>query len=209
MLSLRHCIQEYAQRADVDGIVVTHGTDTLEETAYFLDCTVQTSKPIVIIGAMRNSSEPDWDGPRNLRDGILLASDPKAQNLGVLVCLANQIHAASEVSKVDTSTIDTFASLDFGQLGRIVNGTIFIYRRPVHRDYFDIQEIPRYVPIISCYTSSESFLLQSARTSGADAIVIEAMGVGNVPPPVFQEIKKKSSSGDPHCTDITLSRRPR
>ena len=96
MFSLSKHIKTYVQREDIDGIIVTHGTDTLEETAYFLDCTVQTEKPIIVIGAMRNSSEPDWDGPRNLRDALILAGSKEAVGYGVLLCLGDTINAASE-----------------------------------------------------------------------------------------------------------------
>ncbi|MFM8569689.1 MAG: asparaginase, partial [Candidatus Kapaibacterium sp.] len=121
MWDIARVVQGYADMPDVAGVVVTHGTDTLEETAYFLDCTVLTDKPVVVVGAMRNSSEPDWDGPRNLRDAIALAAHPSARSIGVVVCLAGTINAASEVAKTDTEEVNTFRSFDFGSLGRITN----------------------------------------------------------------------------------------
>jgi L-asparaginase len=196
MLELSHLVQSLAEQPAINGIVITHGTDTLEETAYFLDCTVNTVKPIVIVGSMRNSSEPDWDGPRNLRDATILSLSPKARGMGVLVCLADTIQAASEVSKMDTSNLSTFESSNFGPLGRIVNGQAFLYRLPVRRDTFKVQQLPRFVPIIKCYTSSEAELMRLAldasdaapNGSAPEGIVIEAMGVGNVPPPVYRQI---------------------
>ena len=188
MMGLSRLVQEYADAEDIDGIVITHGTDTLEETAYFLDCTVNTHKPIVVVGSMRNSSEPDWDGPRNLRDCIMIALHRKAHHLGVLVCLAEEIHAASEVSKLNTSNISTFESPNFGALGRIVNGSVFIYRKPVHREFFTVSALPHFVPLLTCYTTSEALILQAVVKLRPAGIVIEAMGVGNVPPPVFEQI---------------------
>lgn len=197
MLDLSQRIAEHLRRPDIDGVVVTHGTDTLEETAYFLDCTINSEKPVVVVGSMRNSSEPDWDGPRNLRDGIMIASSQKAQGLGVLVSLAETLHAASEVSKMDTSNIHTFESLNFGPIGRIVNGSVFIHRRPVHRDYFEVLGLPLFVPIVKCYASDEALLMSYAIDKQADGIVVEAMGVGNVPPPVYREIVRARDAGIP------------
>lgn len=190
MLELSRLVQSLAEQPAINGIVITHGTDTLEETAYFLDCTVNTPKPIVIVGSMRNSSEPDWDGPRNLRDATMLALSQKARGMGVLVCLADTIQAASEVSKMDTSNLSTFESSNFGPLGRIINGQPLLYRQPVRRDYFKVQSLPAFIPIIKCYTSSEAELTRLALDSPTppEGIIIEAMGVGNVPPPLYGQI---------------------
>lgn len=190
MLTLARAVQELADQPAIQGIVITHGTDTLEETSYFLDCTVNTVKPIVVVGSMRNSSEPDWDGPRNLRDAVLLALNPKSRGMGVMVCLADSIQAASEVSKMDTSNLSTFESSNFGPLGRIVNGSVLLYRQPVRRDYFAVKELPKFVPIIKCYTSGEAELMRLALESATppEGIVVEAMGVGNVPPPFYHQI---------------------
>lgn len=197
MLELSRLIQKTAEKPDVAGIVVTHGTDTLEETAFFLDCTLNTPKPVVVIGSMRHSSESDWDGPRNLRDAILIALHPKAREIGVLTCLADTIQAASEVSKMDTSNIHTFESSNFGPVGRIVNGSVLIYRQPVHRNYFAIQKLPAFVPLIKCYTSSEAILLDAALQHNPEGIVIEAMGVGNVPPVVYRSLLQAMENGIP------------
>ncbi len=188
MLELKDIVQTYADREDIFGIIITHGTDTLEETAYFLDCTLKTSKPVVIVGSMRNSSDFDWDGPRNLRDAVLIATNADARDKGVLVCFNETIHAASEVSKVDTSNLNTFESLNFGPMGRIASNTIYFYRDPVHRDYFETRFIPNFVPIIKTYTGQETFLLEKVIDHQPEGIIIEAMGVGNVPPPVAAEL---------------------
>lgn len=188
MLELSRLAQQYADRADIAGVVITHGTDTLEETAFFLDCTVQTPKPVVVVGAMRNSAETDWDGPRNLRDAVIIAAQPEARGYGVLVCLSDVINAASEVSKTDANELNTFASMDFGPVGRISNSSLFLYRKPVHRDYFRVDSLPSFVPLLKCYSGMNGGLVELCRENGAEGVVIEAFGAGNVPPPVYYEL---------------------
>ncbi len=195
MLEISRIVQSFLDQDDIEGVVVTHGTDTLEETAYFLDCTIQSEKPVVVVGAMRNSSEPDWDGPRNLRDAITVAASPLTRGLGVVVCLAGVINAASEVSKTDTEEVNTFRSFDFGPLGRISSQEVMIYRRAIHRQVFQVKELPAGVPLFKCYAGMDGRLIEAAAGMGAGAMVIEAMGVGNVPPPVFHSIKSLREQG--------------
>jgi len=188
MFEISRIAQQYLDRDEVHGVVVTHGTDTLEETAFFLDCSIHSNKPVVVVGAMRNSSEPDWDGPRNLRDAIIIAANPKFCNLGTMVCLAGTVNAASEVSKTDTEEVNTFRSFDFGPLARITNGEILMYRSPLHREVFTVQRVPAKVPLFKCYSGMGGDILHYAVSNGAEGIVVEAMGVGNVPPPVYYEL---------------------
>lgn len=197
MLKLSVVVQELLNRSDIKGIVVTHGTDTLEETAYFLDLTCSSEKPIVVIGAMRNSSEQDWDGPRNLREGVRLAASSKLRGYGAIVCLSETINAASEVSKNDTTELNTFESLDFGPLGRISHGSIMLYRQPLHREYYAIDSIDAYVPLLSCYAGMDGRQVRQSIEAGAKGIVIEAFGVGNVPPAVYYELVEAVRSNIP------------
>jgi len=197
MLHLSRTCAELAASPDIDGIIVTHGTDTLEETAFFLDCTTNTEKPIIVIGAMRNSSELDWDGPRNLRDAILVASHEGFRGMGVLVCLSGNINAASEVSKTDTAELSTFASFDFGPIARITNQKITIYRRPHHREFFDVQRLPSFVPLLKCYTGMDGDLVRVCLERGAAGIVIEAFGVGNVTPPIYYALTEAIAKNIP------------
>ena len=189
MLSLSKKIREFINKNNYDGIIVTHGTDTLEETAYLLDLTIQTEIPIVVIGSMKNSSEPDWDGPRNLNDAIQICLNPNCRNLGVLVCLNGEINAASEVTKTFTDNIETFQSLDFGALGFVDRGRVFINRMPRKLETISTEKINSNVDLIKVYAGmNEKFFKHSADT-GAEGLVVEAMGVGNVPPPAFNGIK--------------------
>lgn len=197
MLELARIVQSYADRAGIDGIVVTHGTDTLEETAYFLDCTVHTTKPIVVIGAMRNSSEPDWDGPRNVRDALKVAAHPDVGGRGVIVCLGGSLTAASEASKTDTQELTTFTSFDFGPLGCISNGHVMIYRSPVHRQVMNVTALPNFVPLLKCFAGMEGTLVRACIDAACDGLVIEAFGVGNVTPTVYTELLRAVDMGIP------------
>lgn len=197
MFDLAKRVQNTLDQAHIDGVIITHGTDTLEETAFFLDCFLTTSKPVLIVGAMRNSSEPDWDGPRNLRDALQIAISDECKDYGVLLCLSDSINAASEATKTDTNQLHTFASFDFGPIGRISNGTVQMYRKPVRRETFPIKRIPQNVPLLKCYAGMEDTLIRCALQHGAEGLVIEAFGVGNVPPPVFYALKDAVSSKIP------------
>jgi L-asparaginase len=197
MFEVSRIAQQLLARADITGVVVTHGTDTLEETAFLLDCTVASDKPIVVVGAMRNSSEPDWDGPRNLRDAVAIATSPDFRGMGTLVCLAGIVNAASEVTKTDTEEVNTFRSLDFGPIGRISNGKPIRYRNPVHRETFPTERMPSNVPLIKCYAGMDGWMIRAAVERGAEGLVIEAMGVGNVPPPVYYELVAAVKRGIP------------
>jgi L-asparaginase len=106
-------------RPEVAGVIISHGTDTLEETAYWLDLTVDSEKPVVLIGAQRNASESDFDGPRNLLNAVRIAIDPQSKRKGALLAMNSQINSAREVTKTHTSSVETFKSGDFGFLGEV------------------------------------------------------------------------------------------
>ncbi len=189
MLDLSKKINSFIAQDNVDGIIVTHGTDTLEETAYFLDLSVKTEKPIVVIGAMKTSSEPDWDGPRNLIDAIHIINNPNSKRIGVLVCLNGEINAASEVTKTHTEDIETFHSLDFGSLGFVEKGRVWFNRVPRKLETIGSEKINTNVDLIKVYTGMNDKFFRFAADSKVDGLVVEAMGVGNVPPEVFEGIK--------------------
>ena len=189
MLKLSKVVKENINKNEIDGIVVTHGTDTLEETAYLLDLSVRTDKPIVVIGAMRTSSEKDWDGPKNLTDAIHICNNPNSAAMGVLVCLNGEINAASEVTKTHTEDVETFHSLDFGALGYVNRGRVWFNRTPCKLEGLETNKINSNIEIIKIYTGIKETMFKLAADSGIDGLVVEALGVGNVPPPAFNGIK--------------------
>ncbi|MBI5730500.1 MAG: asparaginase [Ignavibacteriales bacterium] len=189
MLKLSKKIKKFISRKDIDGVVVTHGTDTLEETAYFLDLTIKTEKPIVVIGAMKTSSEKDWDGPLNLLDAIRICNNTNSRGMGVLVCLNGEINAASEVTKTHTEDIETFRSLDFGSLGFINRGKVIFNRQPNKLERIETEKINSNVDLIKIYAGMNEKFFKYSADSGVEGVVIEAMGVGNVPPLAFDGIK--------------------
>ena len=189
MMDLSKKINEFVDDDNVDGIIITHGTDTLEETAYLLDLTIKTDKPIVVIGAMKTSSEPDWDGPRNLLDAIRVINNPNSKGLGVLVCLNGEINAASEVTKTHTENIETFHSLDFGALGFVDRDYVFFNRAPRKLELLLTDKINPNVDLIKVYAGMGRKFFDYSIDSGAEGLVIEAMGVGNVPPEAFRGVE--------------------
>lgn len=197
MFNLAGIVQSFVSKDEIDGIIVTHGTDTLEETAYLLDLTVITEKPIVVIGAMKTSSEPDWDGPRNLVDAIKICNNINSRGIGVLVCLNGEINAASEVTKTHTEDIETFRSLDFGMLGFVEKGKVIYNRLPRKLEKIKTDKINCNVDLIKAYAGMNEKFFRFSADSGVDGIVVEAMGVGNVPPAAFGGVKYAVDKGIP------------
>lgn len=197
MLDLSKKINTKLKSNKYDGVVVTHGTDTLEETAYFLDLTIRTEIPIVVIGSMKNSSEPDWDGPKNLIDAIHICLNDNSKNLGVLVCLNGEINAASEVTKIYSDSVESFKSLDFGTLGFVQNGRVIFNRLPRYLETIEAEKINTNVDLLTVYAGMNEKFFKFSADSGVDGIIVEALGVGNVPPPAFEGIKYAVEKGIP------------
>lgn len=197
MLQLSQKIKQLLSEKNYDGVIVTHGTDTLEETAYFLDLTVNTEIPIVMIGSMKNSSEPDWDGPRNLIDAIHICLNENSGNMGVLVCLNGEINAASEVTKIYSDSVESFKSLDFGSLGFVQNGRVIYNRLPHYLEKIETDVIDDNVDMLTVYAGMNDKFFRFSADCGVSGIVVEALGVGNVPPPAFEGIKYAVEKGIP------------
>ena len=197
-LGLQKAVSTALARPEVAGVVVSHGTDTLEETAYFLDLTVQSDKPIVLIGAQRNASEHDFDGPRNLLNAVRICVSPQAKNMGAMICLNNQINAARNVTKMHTSSVETFNSVDFGFLGYADIDRVIFYRYPLRRQHITLStnSLP-YVEIIAMYGGATGSMVKAATDQGAKGIVIQALGWGNVNVPMFEAIKYAIGKGVP------------
>jgi len=197
MLELSQTVESYIKKDEINGIIVTHGTDTLEETAYLLDLTIKTEKPIVVIGAMKTSTEKDWDGAQNFEDAVHIINNENSRGLGVLVCLNGEINAASEVTKTHTENVETFHSLDFGALGFVDRGRVFFNRAPRLLEIIETKKINTNVDLIKTYSGMDEKFFKFSVDSGVDGIVVEAMGIGNVPPRVFDGIKYARERGIP------------
>lgn len=188
MMKLRELVVKTLDRKEITGVVITHGTDTLEETAYLLDLSIQSHKPIVVAGAMRNSSELGYDGPSNLAAAVCTAISPYAVNKGVLVVMNNEVNAASEVTKSNTLSLDTFKSLEFGPLGIVDNDELIFHRDIVNRQHIVTDRIEPRVELIKSVAGMDSRLIKYCVDCGSKGIVIEAMGRGNVPPTMLEGI---------------------
>jgi L-asparaginase len=197
MMELASMVRATLERDDVDGVVITHGTDTLEETAYLLDLTTASSKPVAMVGAMRNSSEMGWDGPTNLLSAMRVAAADEARSLGVLVVMNDTILAASEATKTHTESFDSFQSPDFGPLGVVDRGEVIIRRLSLKRDYLPASEIIEPVFLIKLAAGMDATLIHAAIDARARGLVIEAMGRGNVPPAVIPAIRRALAAGLP------------
>ncbi len=191
MFELAKLTQSKLDDPSIDGVVITHGTDTLEESAYFLDLYLETKKPVVFTGSMRNFSELGFDGLSNLVSSILVAASEKSRHMGVLVVLNDEINSAAEVTKSHTLALDTFKSLEFGPIGIVEQENVLYYRQTHHKSYvMKPNAIEPNVEIIKVYTGSSSLLLNLLIDHGVKGIIIEALGRGNVPPQMIPGIKK-------------------
>jgi L-asparaginase len=197
MLELTRRIAHILKDPTQLGVVVTHGTDTLEETAYLQDLLHASAKPVVFVGAMRNSSELSWDGPANLRAAIRVAAAPEARNLGALVVMNDQVLAAAEVTKTHTEAVDTFQSLSFGPLGFLDKDRLFITRTPKLREHVHATTLEERVEMIRVYAGFNGRLIDHAVSDGARGIVLEALGRGNVPPASVPAIERAIAQGMP------------
>ena len=187
MLALYHKIKEEAD--NYDGVVITHGTDTLEETAYFLDTMKIPPMPIVLTGAMRSSNELGSDGVYNYLSALRVASDDKAADKGVLVVMNDEIHAAKYVTKTHTTNVSTFQTPTHGPLGLIMKQEILYFKTAEPRVRFDLEHIQGLVPIISAYAGMTDELIDMLDLEQLDGLVIQAFGAGNVPKETAQKLE--------------------
>jgi L-asparaginase len=185
MLTLVKRINELA-KGDVDGFVITHGTDTLEETAFFLNLTVKTDKPVVLVGSMRPSTAVSADGPLNLYNAVGVAIDPKAKGRGVLVVMNDWIHAAHSLTKTSTTAVQTFMSPLRGLVGVAAYGKNDWYNSPEWKhttdsefDVSKVTKLPRVDIVFGCADMSAD-LIDASVAAGAKGIVIAGVGNGNM-----------------------------
>ncbi len=206
MLDISVKIKEYLKRDDIDGVVLTHGTDTLEETAYFLDVILDCNKPVVITGAMRNGSELGYDGPANLSAAICTVVSKASVGRGVLVVFNNSVYGADEVLKTHTLSLDTFQSMDFGPLGIVDQDEVIYYRGKRDIQVINSDTIESKIAMIKTVAGMDSELIYYYLKEGYKGLVIEAMGRGNVPPRMVAGIAKAIEKKVPV---VIVSRCPR
>lgn len=195
MLALYHKIKEEAD--NYDGVVITHGTDTLEETAYFLDTMKIPNMPIVLTGAMRSSNELGSDGVYNYLSALRVASDDKSADKGVLVVMNDEIHAAKYVTKTHTTNVGTFQTPTHGPLGLVMKKEILYFKTAEPRVRFDLDCIQGLVPIISAYAGMTDELIDMLDLEHLDGLVIQAFGAGNVPKETAQKLETLLQKGIP------------
>lgn len=190
MWALRQRIVEHLARPEVDGVVVTHGTDSLEESAYLVARSVKSPKPVVFTGAMRTSSELGWDGPGNLGGAVRVAASSVARGYGVMVVMLDRVFTALDVTKAHTHMLDAFDSPGLGPLGVIDDGQVIFRRAMPTRTTILAPAAPAEpVDIVYVFAGADSRLLDASREVGR-AIVIAAMGRGNVPPAMVDGVAR-------------------
>lgn len=181
-LELGQRVEAILQAPDVDGVVVTHGTDTLEESAYLIDLTINSAKPVVFTGAMRTATTVGYDGMLNLAAAIRVAASPEARDMGALVVFNEAIFAASEVQKVHSQAANAFEAPGTGALGRVEGDRAWIYHRVPRRLYIPCSRLEEMVDLIKIGQGAEDRVLRHSIEDGVAGIVIEAFGSGRVPP---------------------------
>jgi L-asparaginase len=200
-LKLGKRVNELVAMPDVDGIVITHGTDTIEETAYFLNLVVKSKKPVVLTASMRPSTALSADGPLNFFNAVAVAANKNAAGRGVLVVINDWIHGASSLTKTSTTAVQTFLSPLRGLIGVVAYGEAEFYRGPVGKSTVDsefsldgVTALPR-VDIIMAYENMDGKLIEAAVAAGAKGIVIAGVGNGNMTQPALDALAAQAKKG--------------
>jgi L-asparaginase len=194
MFVLSQEVNALLSQPNYDGLVMTHGTDTLEETAYFLDLLIDSDKPVIVTGAMRSSNEIGADGPHNLVQSVRVAIDSSAAGKGVLVVFNDEIHPAKNVTKTHTSYVHTFQSPHHGPIGYISKQRVVLHHQPIYREVYQINQVSKSVMLLKMFTGFEEKWLELLMKSSLHGLVIEAFGQGNIPPslvPLIHKLIKK------------------
>jgi L-asparaginase len=184
-MKLAKRINEIFTTNEADGVVITHGTDTQEETAYFLSLTIQSNKPVVLTGSMRPSTAISSDGPKNLYDAILVAAAPQSIGKGVIQSFNEMIYDAKNVTKTNTSNVNAFSSPNAGPIGKVYDGQVKYYSEPINtnnkKPFFDISKIAQLpkVEIVYMYVDASTILLNTLINERVDGIIIAGAGGGS------------------------------
>lgn len=197
MFELAKVVDNTLAREDVLGVVITHGTDTIEETAYLLDLTVASRKAICLTAAMRNSAEISPDGPKNLLCAVKTAASKQAADAGVLVVMNEEIHAAREVTKTHSANLKTFASPFWGPLGYVDVDRVIFRRNSLNLQKIQPSCLEENVHLIKLAAGADDLLVRCLVEKGVNGIVIEGLGRGNIPPAVVPGIRLAIERGIP------------
>ena len=196
MFQLKERIQK-AYSEPIDGVVITHGTDTLEETAYFLDITLEKKIPIVLTGAMRSSNEIGSDGLYNFISAIWTACSDESYDKGVLVVMNDEIHTARYVTKTHTTNVATFRTPTFGPIGTIAKERAFFAKEGLPQEVCDVSSVKGNVHVVKAYAGMGERMFELLNTPETDGLVIEALGAGNLPPETLPALQKMLDNGIP------------
>ncbi|WP_439234568.1 asparaginase [Lonepinella koalarum] len=184
-LKIKARVEQAINLEKFDGVVITHGTDTLEETAYFLDLalTLHVDTPVTITGALRSSNELGSDGLLNLQNAIVVALSEQSRGRGVLVAMNDEIHHAKFVTKTHTTNVATFQTPTLGPCGLITKSGVLYFQHLTEYERYPVEHITKSnIQLIKAYAGMDSFLLEQLAQYGCDGVVIEALGAGNLPP---------------------------
>ncbi|WP_341636969.1 asparaginase [Staphylococcus casei] len=187
---LKDIIEHASINSEYDGFVITHGTDTLEETAYLLDLTINISKPIAITGAMRSSNEIGSDGLYNFISAIRVATSNESLDMGVMVVFNDEIHTARNVTKTHTSNTNTFQSPNHGPLGVVTKNSVQFHHKPYEHLILNDINHNLNIPLVKAYMGMNSDVLTFHSEQKVDGIIIEALGQGNLPPTCINGLYK-------------------
>ena len=188
VVELGKLVRKLLEDNTVTGVVITHGTATLEETAFFLDLTIKNEKPVVVTGAMRNLSETDADGPRNILYSVLTAAHSDSRGRGVLVCFNGEIYSARDVIKVHSMQVNAYASRDSGPLGMVSKDGLIYFAKPERRIFINVEEISANVQLLKVTQGIDDLLIRACIENDVDGIVIEGIGAGNVNIPYYNAV---------------------
>ncbi len=201
-LKLAKRINELLSKNDVDGVVITHGTDTMEETAFFLNMVIKSKKPVVLTGSMRPSTAMSADGPLNIYNAVAVAADPESVGKGVMVVANDQIHSARDITKTSTTAVETFKSPLKGILGNVAYGTVYYYRNTIKPHTADtefkidndLNALPR-VDIIFVHEDIPGYLIDASVETGAKGIVTAGVGNGNLTDAAVEALDRAREAG--------------
>jgi len=197
VLSLAQRVDAALRRPDVAGAVVTHGTDTMEESVYLTELLVDSPKPAVFTGAQRSADEADADGPRNLLNSIRAAAAPASAGLGAMICFNDELHAAREVTKLHASAVQTFQSYDHGKLGCVDGERVVIDRRPIPRPRYRVDRLEERIDLVKLVLGIDARPIDGALAAGSRAVVLEAFGLGNATREIAAGVKRAVAAGMP------------